>query len=133
MARRRKKQDPVSALLQFLFLTVFLGAFYFTKSFFASAIVFIVCLCSFIVFWVVRMNAKAERLKKSGIAQIDSMYGIQLAPEFIRIFIKEIVGFSRETALIVLKAQSNTFAMPNHLQQSSGQHLTSKKCCMGML
>jgi restriction system protein len=77
LARRRKKQDPVAALLQLVFIVAFLGTFLITKSFIAAFIVFILCLGIFIAVMVARKAAEAERLKKSGIADIDKMDGIQ--------------------------------------------------------
>lgn len=77
MARRKKKQDPMDSLLQLIFLVTFFGTFYFTRNLIASAIVFFISLGIIISVMFYRKSVKAELLKKSGIADIDKMDGIQ--------------------------------------------------------
>lgn len=77
MAKRRKKQDPVEALISIMFVVGFIGTYYFTRSFIASAIVFLTCFGILITVTLYKKSVEKERLKKSGIAEIDIMDGIQ--------------------------------------------------------
>lgn len=78
MARRRKsKSDPVAELLGYSVIAVFFISFYYTKSFTGavifSGIWFAICL-SWTLF---NVKMKNDRLKKSGISEIDKMDGRQ--------------------------------------------------------
>lgn len=77
MAKRTRKQDPIEAIIQLMFLVCFIGTYFFTRSFIASAIVFLVCFGILISLTLYRKSVEKERLKKSGIADIDKMDGIQ--------------------------------------------------------
>lgn len=75
--RRRSKQDPVSGLLGLSFLVVFYFAFDGTKSLTAAGIItgiwFGICLAGAFIY----RQIKEDRLRRSGIHDIDKMDGRQ--------------------------------------------------------
>ncbi|MFC4305820.1 restriction endonuclease [Cohnella boryungensis] len=78
MARRRKKQtDPVQALMGLLMLGSFFGTVYLTQSFIAGFIAIVVVFAILFMIMSFVNQARQERLKKSGIADIDKMSGRQ--------------------------------------------------------
>jgi len=75
--RRKQQQDPIDALLQLGILAAFFITFIVTKSFIASIVVLFICIGVLFAIMLARKMAAEERLKKSGIADIDKMDGIQ--------------------------------------------------------
>ncbi|MCD1258001.1 restriction endonuclease [Paenibacillus athensensis] len=77
MARRKKKQDPLDVLMQLGLLAAFFGTFFISKSFIASIVVLLVCIGAWFAILLARKMAADEKLRKSGIADIDRMDGFQ--------------------------------------------------------
>lgn len=81
MARRKSKakqqEEFLKALLGLMGLGGFLGAYYLTKSLKASVVVAVILIAIVITIMVIRQLNHIERLKKSGIAEIDHMDGRQ--------------------------------------------------------
>lgn len=79
MAKRRRKQetDPIQALVMILILGAGLGAFKLTNSLFVAGMAAGSVICIYVLI-VILINMKLEeRLKRSGIADIDKMKGRQ--------------------------------------------------------
>ncbi|MFB5678769.1 restriction endonuclease [Paenibacillus terreus] len=81
MARRKSKAKQQEEFLHALFglfgFGGFFGTYFLTKSFNASIIVAVILIAIVIVIMIVRQQKHIERLKKSGIADIDKMDGRQ--------------------------------------------------------
>lgn len=81
MARRKSKAKQEEEFLKALFglfgFGGFFGTYYFTKSLNASIIVAVILIAIVISIMVIRQLNHVERLKKSGIADIDQMDGRQ--------------------------------------------------------
>lgn len=84
--RRRKKEDPLQTLISFAIFGSFFGGYYYTKSWniaiFASVLV-IVLLLSVKSFIQYRRN---EKLKRSGIHELDQMDGFQFEHYLSQLF-----------------------------------------------
>ncbi|KZE44158.1 hypothetical protein AV540_02355 [Brevibacillus parabrevis] len=78
MARRRKKgEDPISQLVGLLSLFAFGGGYYFTNSFIIGGIALVAVLGIALWIAIVQSDKKEERLRRSGIREIDTMDGLQ--------------------------------------------------------
>lgn len=87
MAKRRKrKEDPVAALLGLLVIAVFLGTFMATKSFAAAIIsLFLMFAVIFAITFMIGAQ-KRERLRRSGIAEVDKMEGLRFERYLAELF-----------------------------------------------
>lgn len=82
MARRRKskarqEEEMIQAILGAVGFVGFFGTFFLTKSISTSLVVMCILFGCVIAIWVFRYLQSVERLKKSGIADIDKMDGRQ--------------------------------------------------------
>ncbi|MED1947090.1 MULTISPECIES: restriction endonuclease [Brevibacillus] len=78
MARRRKKgDDPISQLVGLLSLFAFGGAYYYTNSFIIGGIAFAAVMGAALWISIAQSAKREERLRKSGIREIDKMDGLQ--------------------------------------------------------
>ncbi|GEC93583.1 restriction endonuclease [Brevibacillus brevis] len=78
MARRRKKgDDPISQLVGLLSLFAFGGAYYYTNSFIIGGIAFAAVMGAALWTAIAQSAKREERLRKSGIREIDTMDGLQ--------------------------------------------------------
>ncbi|WP_188069750.1 restriction endonuclease [Brevibacillus brevis] len=78
MARRRKKgDDPISQLVGLLSLFAFGGAYYYTNSFIIGGIAFAAVMGTALWIAIAQSAKREERLRKSGIREIDTMDGLQ--------------------------------------------------------
>ncbi|MBG9568487.1 restriction endonuclease [Brevibacillus agri] len=75
--RRREKGDPIAELLGAVVLFVFLGVFWYTQSFEMAGITAGIVLGIIISFSIYRSGKRVEKLKRSGISDIDQMDGRQ--------------------------------------------------------
>lgn len=89
MARRRSKkkqqQETVNAMGALIVL-IGLAMLYFTKSLIAAGVIIIIGLVSLTVIIRLIREAQAARLRRSGIAQIDKMEGIQFEKYLEQLF-----------------------------------------------
>lgn len=92
---RKKKSDPVTELLGLLFLTVILGVFYLTKSWIIAAIIGGIYFLIVIIVLVFVTNIRNEKLRASGIAEIDKMTGVQFEQYLMLLFQK--LGYTVKT------------------------------------
>ncbi len=77
MARRTKKQQKaIDELLSFLFIAGGFGLYYLTKSIYSTGIILGLCFVGFIIFIMLRNAKRNERLRLSGINEIDKMDGV---------------------------------------------------------
>jgi restriction system protein len=79
MARRRKKKggDLISFVVYLLMIGGFLGVFHITQSVSAGVTAVVFILIGFFVIVLLLRKNQSDRLKRSGIAEIDRMDGIQ--------------------------------------------------------
>jgi restriction system protein len=77
MARRKKQEDPLQSLAGLTLFGSFFGTFYFSKSIIAAVIVLVIVFAIIFMVALFINQAREERLKKSGIADIDKMSGRQ--------------------------------------------------------
>ncbi|WP_041749706.1 restriction endonuclease [Brevibacillus brevis] len=78
MARRRKKgDDPISQLVGLLSLFAFGGAYYYTNSFIIGGIAFAAVMGAALWIAIAQSSKREEKLRKSGIREIDKMDGLQ--------------------------------------------------------
>jgi restriction system protein len=78
LARRRKKEaDPIQALMVLILFATFFGTYALTKSLAASLVFLAIAFVGMIVVVLLVNQAREERLKRSGIAEIDKMSGRQ--------------------------------------------------------
>lgn len=87
MARRRKKkEDPVAALVGLLVVATFFGTFSITKSL-ATAVVsiFLVLAVILVIIFMIGMQ-KRERLRRSGISEVDKMDGLKFERYLAELF-----------------------------------------------
>ncbi len=89
MARRRSKkkqqQETVNAMGALVIL-IGLAMLYFTKSLIAAGVIIVIGLVSLTVIIRLIREAQAARLRRSGIAQIDKMEGIQFEKYLEQLF-----------------------------------------------
>lgn len=77
MARRTKKQQQaVDELLSFLFIAGGFGLYYLTKSVYVTVTMIGICFVGLMIFIMLRNAKRNERLKLSGIDEIDKMEGV---------------------------------------------------------
>lgn len=77
MAKRKKRKDTIETLFQaVLLLSVSIG-FYLTQNWMTSFIIAAVSCSIFFIIVLVRKRQKNERIRSSGISEIDSMDGVQ--------------------------------------------------------
>ncbi|MET3196029.1 restriction endonuclease [Gottfriedia sp. OAE603] len=77
MARRTKKQQKaMDELLSFLFIVGGFGLYYLTKSIYLTVIIIGLCFVGLMIFIMLRNAKRNERLRLSGINEIDKMDGV---------------------------------------------------------
>ncbi|WEK56243.1 MAG: restriction endonuclease [Candidatus Cohnella colombiensis] len=77
MARRKKQADPLQGLIGVLMVGSLFGTYYITKSMTTGVFVAVIAVVIYAMIALLVNQAKVERLKKSGIADIDKMSGRQ--------------------------------------------------------
>jgi restriction system protein len=77
MARRKKQADPIQALMVLLIFGSFFGVYSLTQSIAAAIIAVVFVFAIFFMIALFIKQAREDRLKRSGIADIDKMSGRQ--------------------------------------------------------
>lgn len=75
--RRRQKDDPIASLLMVLIISSAIGAWYLSNNIYVAGGVFVFMFVSIVLIQMLRNQASKERLKRSGIDEIDKMDGRQ--------------------------------------------------------
>lgn len=77
MARKRRRNDPFAELIAPIILLAYFGFYYWTRSFQQATVLTLILACLLIGLLVIFALWKREKLKKSGIHEIDKMDGRQ--------------------------------------------------------
>ena len=75
--KTKKQQQKLIDLVKLILLITALGSYYLTKDIFVTGIIIILMIITLVAFTLFRKTKEKERLRKSGIKDIDTMNGIQ--------------------------------------------------------
>lgn len=84
--RRRKKEDPIQSLMSLGILGSFFGGYYVTNSWYIASFLAFLAITIFLVGSYVIHQKREERLRRSGIHEVDKMEGNQFEHYLAQLF-----------------------------------------------